>query len=159
MIIITLLSVSIILFEVSFREITIFEDLSLMFIIINLFYWLKRYDVAIWVGVISSLLIDLILQNKFGQTQLCVFLPLFILTFFDNLLKLESRLSRLVFSSVSAASTIFMSDFLLKLFFFNGEFNMNVVIRRIIISVIILILLNILFGKIIFKEEKGSKYS
>lgn len=158
-ILIILLSMFIILFEVSFIEIVIFSNVSFIFIIVNLFFWSKRYDIAIWCGMISGILIDLVLQKHLGETIFSLFFPLLILSFFDSLLRIESKLSRVIFSLTSTASSIFILDFLFKLVFLNSTFTLGIVVKRIVISVIVLLFLSMLIGNVLLSKRNGSKFS
>jgi hypothetical protein len=159
MLIIILLSVVILLFEVSFREINLLADISLFFIFVNLLFWHKRYKPALICGVVCSFLIDLILQNHLGRTMFSLFGPLLILTFFDNLLRVESKLSRVIFLVVSVSSSIFVSDVLFELVFWQGELFFALIVKRIIVSVTIALLLSTVFGQILLAPEtKAGKY-
>lgn len=154
--IIVLLLVTV-LFEVTLREIFFLSDISFLFIMISLFFWYRRYRVAIICGVIASILIDLVLQNHLGKTLFSLFCPLLILAVFDNLLWIESKLSRIVFSILSTVLSIFVSDLLFELVFFRGEFLVGIMVKRMIISIIVLILLNLFLGGLLLPGENSSK--
>ncbi len=157
-IIILLVSLFIIIFEVSFREVLLFSDISIVFILVNLFYWSKKYKSAILSGILSAVFIDLMLQNKLGETLLSIFIPILILSFFDNILRIESKLSKIVFSLLSTASSIFISDFLLKLVFLGSQFSILSVFKRIIISCVVLLVLSLIINSISLNNKKVSKY-
>ena len=153
-IIICLLSLGIILFETSFVNINILRYVSFLFIIINLLYWNKRYKIAIFSGVISCIIIDLILQNNFGKTMFSMFVPILLLSFLDVFLKLEGRVSRIVFSVAGTLLSLFLFHFLFDLLFLKNEIDIALILKKSILSVISLLILSIFIEKMFpIKEE------
>jgi hypothetical protein len=157
-ILIALLSLFIILFEVSFREITLLSNISLMVIVVNLLFWYKRYRTAFVVGILSSFIVDLFLERHLGETVFCLFIPLLIFTIFDGILRIESKLSRIIFSVVSSISSIFISQVLIQLVFLDSSIIINDFLKEVIASVVILIVTSLLFGRFLVLNEKKSKF-
>jgi len=157
MVIFLLISLVIIFFEVSLREIALLNDICLLFISIDLLFWFKRYKISIICGLVSGFFVDILLQNHLGQSLLALYGPLFILTFFDNLLRIDSNLSRTLYLVVSVSFSIFISNFLFELLFWRGELIFAFVIRRIVISVVISLLASLIFGKFLLAGEDRSK--
>ncbi|MDD3647983.1 MAG: hypothetical protein PHS44_05815 [Candidatus Dojkabacteria bacterium] len=128
------------LFEVSFVEIRILQNISFLFIAINILFWLKKYRLAFVCGIITSLLIDLILQLQLGRNLLSLFLPLLILDFFNGLLKVESKVSRVVFSILGVVCSIFISDLLFELVFITGNFELSSLLSKTLVSTIVTVI-------------------
>lgn len=159
MILYILLSILVIFFEVSLRDINILSDVSFLFIVIGLLFWQRRYKAALVCGFICAFFVDLILQDHLGKTVFSLFGPLCVLTFFDNLLRVESGLSREIYLVVSVATSIFICDFLFDLVFLESEFFISLVIKRIFLSVIVSLLFSLIFGRFLhFEEGKTGKY-
>lgn len=160
MVIYILMTIFVVFFEVSLREINILSNISILFILINLCFWFKRHRAAIICGFISGFLIDLFLQNHLGKSIFSLFCPIFIFTFFDNLLRVDSKMSRTIYLVASTASGVFISDFLFELIFWEGDLIFVFVVKRIIISVVIALLLSLFLGKyFIIDEDRLNKYS
>jgi len=151
-------SIALVLFEVSLREITLFSHVCGLILTVNTLYWFGRHKPAIAIGVISGFLVDLMVQNRFGETVLSIFIPLLILSFFDNLLQVEGKGSRIVLTTVGSVFAILISDFLLKLLFWEGNLEFSLVVRRMLVTSFLGIILTLLFGKFIQKTEKEGKY-
>ncbi|MBN2015971.1 hypothetical protein JW766_04000 [Candidatus Dojkabacteria bacterium] len=156
---VTILTIFVILFEISLREISIFNHIALLFILVNLFFWFKKYRYAVGIGVIAGFIIDLVMQNHLGETLLAIFAPLFILSLFDNILKIESRVSRIMFSAFSTGISIFISDFLVHLVYLNSVFDISALVKRIIVSVIVVAFLGLAFGNLLVQDNKTSRFS
>lgn len=137
-----------VLFEVSFVEINFLHHFCILFVTINLLYWFRQYKLAIFCGVFSSVLIDLILQNDLGRTMLSLFLPLIILDFFNNFLRVEGELSRLIFSTFSITLSIVIYYFLFELVFLRGGLNIGSIISKILVSGSLTFLLGLVFNRL-----------
>lgn len=158
MISIILMSILILLFEISFREVILFQNLSLFFILINILYWSKRYRLAIVIGFIVGFFIDLFLQSHFGETLFSVFLPLLVLTFFDSLLRIEGSLNRTIFSSIGTAFAIFLREILFELVFWEGDFEPSAVMRTVVVSIVFVLIINIFFSKYLLADKKEGAF-
>lgn len=157
-VLIAVLTTFIVLFEVSLVEINILSGISFLFILINLFYWFGRPRVAIISGVIASILIDLILQNYLGKTLFSLFAPMLVLTIFEGILKLEGKVSKIIFALVSTIAGIFIWEFLFKLVFFNGTISPSLILTKMIISGIFVIILSIIFSRFIPENTEKKSF-
>lgn len=145
-----------VIFEVSFVEINFLKNFCFLFVNINLLYWFRKYRLAIVCGIISSILIDLVLQNQLGKTMLSVFLPLIILDIFNNILRVEGELSRLVFSTIGVTLSIFIYYFLFELVFFGGGLNFGSIVSKIVISVGLAFLSGLILNRIGISNSKNN---
>ncbi|MBU0975349.1 MAG: hypothetical protein ABIE03_02680 [Patescibacteria group bacterium] len=149
----------IILFEVSLVEIALFSNICLLFIVVNLLFWFKKYKLAFVCGIVSALLIDLLLQIQLGRTMISLFIPLLILDFFDSLLRVEGKISRIIFSVLGVISSILISDMLFEFIFISGGLNIGNLISKILISTIITVSLGLILNQSWIPEtEKDSGY-
>jgi len=152
---IAIITIIIIIFEVSLKEISMLSNLSLCFILINLLFWFKQYKVAFWSGVLSAILIDLIMQNQIGTFLFSLFAPILFLTFIDNIIKIDSKISHILFAIISLIISILLSDFIMKLIFLKYGLSLALIVKRILFSGLFLIFLSFVFGRI-FLKERGS---
>lgn len=157
-IVVILSSIFITLFEVSLREITLFQNICLLIVVVNILYWFGRYKQAFFIGFSAGILTDLMVQNRFGETVIALFIPLLILSFFDNLLQVEGRGSRIMLIVVGTSFSIVILDFLLKLLFWEGNLEPALVVQRIIVTGVLGIIISVLFGRLIESEQKEGKY-
>lgn len=153
-----ILTIVVLFFEISFRDIKIFQYISLLFILVNLFYWFKQYRLAFVIGIIASLLIDLFLQNHLGRTLLALFVPLIFLTIVESFLKVENIISRALFGVAGCALSIFLSDFLFELLFWKGTLSFVYVTNQIIISGTLLVLIGFVFGSMLMPKADRRGY-
>lgn len=158
MIIVIILAIFVTLFEVSFREIVLFQHVSLLFLTVNTLFWFRRYVPAFVMGCVGGVLIDLLHQGHFGETVFSLFLPLLILSFFDSILQLESRLSRLFFSILGTSVSIFVLNVLLELIFWEGNLVVFEVVKTAVVSSLIVAGTHLFFGKYLGAETKKGDY-
>lgn len=151
-----LLTILILVFELSLKQILILNNICLFLIVINILFWFKRYKKAITLGVLMAILLDLFLQKHIGQGLITVFLPIFILVIIDNLLKVESKISRIIYSAISLNFSIFISEVLFNLLYFNELINLRIMLSRMIISTLVIVIIGAIFGKFILKERDAS---
>ncbi len=143
----------IVFFEVSLKEVGMFSYFGFLFTLVNLFYWAKRYKLAIFSGVISSIIIDLSLQRNLGMTLFSLFLPILIFTVFDGLLQLESKFSRIIFSSIGAGFSVLIESLIFPLLFLKGSIFLSYIISKMLITTIGAIVFNTLFVGILTPKE------
>jgi hypothetical protein len=144
----------VVIFESSLREISIFTNISLLFALFNFLYWFKSYKIVFIGATISAILIDIFLHNHIGETLFAFYCPLFILTVCDNLLKIESKISRIIFSILGTIFSIFISGLLFGLLFWNGGIKIALLVKETIISSLFVFSISILFGSLLLKTEK-----
>lgn len=152
---ICLLSLGIIFSETILTEVVLFKYLNLLFLVVNLLFWYKRYKIALIVGFLSSIIIDLILQNSLGRSMFSLFVPILVLNLFDIILKLEGKLTRIIFSSVGTLLSIFINYVLFGLLFLNDEISIEIILKRGIFSLLVLLILSMFIEKFLPMEKKN----
>lgn len=152
------LSIGLILFEVIFRELFLFRDIAILFILMNVLYWFKRYKLVFICGFVSTLAIDLLLLNHLGETLFALFCPLLLLTFINNILHVESRTGQITFSLIGTVSSIFILDLLFEFIFWNENLDISLIMRRVVISSVFVLLVSSLLGEFLNKRDNKSKY-
>ena len=153
---ICLLSLGIIFSETILTEVVLFKYLNLLFLVVNLLFWYKRYKIALIVGFLSSIIIDLILQNSLGRSMFSLFVPILVLNLFDIILKLEGKLTRIIFSSVGTLLSIFINYVLFGLLFLNDEISIEIILKRGIFSLLVLLILSMFIEKFLPMEKKNT---
>lgn len=146
-------TIFILIFEMSLRDIVIFSHVAGLYIFVNLLFWNKKYKLGIIIGVIVSILLDLFVQNDLGRTLFSTFTPLLILSVFDGILQIDSKINRIVFSVVGTITSIVLNRILFVLVFFRGELFVDQIVTTIIVSSILIVLLNLIFSEFILKKE------
>lgn len=146
------------IFETSLREIIFLGNIWFLFIITNLLFWHKRYSIAFVVGLVSSILTDLIMQNHFGATIISLFVPLLLMNFLDGFLKIEGKLSRMLFSLASLILSIVISEIVLKLLFLDSAFTLDELISSLVVSSIVLFILNLFSSPLLPKDNRGKRF-
>ncbi len=160
MIITSILLILLIIFlDVAFCEVNIISDIVFLFVLVNFLYWFRRYKLALVAGIIASIFIDLVMQREFGESLFSLILPILLLSIFDNILRIDTKVSSIVFAVVSTICSIFISDFLFDLLYLNLSLNMTLLLKRMFFSSGFLITICLLFGNSIeVKERKRSRY-
>lgn len=151
-----ILIVFISLFEISFREIIFLEPISLLFITVIILFWNKRYKLAFIIGVASSILVDIFEQEHLGITLFSLYFPLFLLNLFDNIIRIENNLSKILFSVFSLFLVIFLREVLFKLLFLDKELNLSALWPHLLVGIFIILFINLVFGGMIYKKENKS---
>lgn len=151
-----LLTILILVFELSLNQLLIMNNICLFLIVINILFWFKRYQESIVLGGVLAILLDLFLQRHLGQGLITVFLPIFLLIIIDNLLKIESKISRIIYSAASLNFSIFISEVLFNLLYFSELINLRLMLTRMLVSTLIIILIGGVFGRFILKEQDAS---
>jgi hypothetical protein len=125
---------------------------------VNLLFWHKRYKIAFIVGFVSSILIDLVKQNHFGETIISLFVPLLLMSFLEGFLKVEGKISRMLHSLVSLILSIVISQVILKLLFLDSAFEFQSLVNSLIISSLVLFVLNMFSGPLLPNDNRGKRF-
>jgi len=154
---IILLTLSIIILDIALCEVSIFTHIVFLFVLVNFFYWFKRYKVALISGLIASVIIDLAMQKQFGESLFALVVPILILSIFDNILRIETKISSIIFAVLCTIISIFISDFLFNLLYLSLSINANLLVRRILFSSGFLIIISLIFGNLIEVDRSKGK--
>ncbi len=150
-----LITIFVLIFEISFNEISILSNFSMLFIICIVLFWFKRYKTAIIVGIVGGLLVDLMQQNQFGESMFSLFAPILALTVIDGFISSDTIINKTLFSIVSLSLSIFISNIIFAQIFEQGNFLIDAVITRIIYSIILQVLIIIIFQKVLNPDNKN----
>jgi len=150
-----LIVLGIIIFEISFRQISIFAQIYLYFIIVSCLYWVSRYKESILIGILAGFFIDLAMGEKLGRHIIAIFIPLLFFTFIDRILQIESRLSRIIYSILTLVFATIIYSVIFNLIFnqFIPDFkniSLSIIISTVICGIILFIFINLFL-----KEEKS----
>lgn len=150
-------TILLIFIEVSLKQVSFLRSVSFLFIIVNLLFWSGRFSKAVIIGLISATLIDLMLQEHLGVTVVSLFLPLFFLTVIDNILKIETRLSRLIFSLLSLNLSILIARAFFQFIFLSEKISFADLFSKMLVSSSILLIFFAIFSRLLI-DSKGYKF-
>jgi hypothetical protein len=93
-----------------------------------------------------------------GRTLLALYIPIFVFTIVESLLKVENTISRVIFAILCCALSIFLTDFLFDLLFWKGTISFVFVVNQIIITSLLLGFSSFILSSIAFPKERRQGY-